>query len=122
MSFRDLCKEDELIRKSEEQRSAGRWVWCPNNWQCVPKFPSACMRSELRRVSISSIAQMWEAGCDATPEPPSGWQQGNLPHPIAGLTYDPSLPEHERYWTGTFDTPSDSEWWTPLPPPPEETK
>jgi len=107
---------------------SGRWVWVPEGWSVMPDVPTREMCDAMEACAIQSytgtityfVPSVYAAAIEAAPEPPSGWQQGNLPHPIVGLTYDPSLPEHERYWTGTFDTPSDSEWWTSVPPPPEE--
>ena len=107
---------------------SGRWVWCPPGWRVVPEVPTADMRSELRRVSLSHVEEMWRAGCDAAPEPPSGWQYGLLP--VSGLclvAYDlrgigqgwNMVTARDRVVGDEGEVEDGEVWWIPLPPPPE---
>lgn len=99
-------------RRPEGAMSAGRWVWVPEGWKVVPPYEDYPMCPTSRDVMEEVLA--------SAPEPPSGWQRGDLPNHGQWLGYDPTLDEKYRYFAGTFYAVRENEWWTTLPPPPEE--
>jgi len=115
-------KEVRLIDIGGQAMTEGRWVWCPPGWRVVPEEPTD---DQLRAMTGPALTTVYRTGVAAAPTPPSGWIRGprgawngrdNDPH----LLWSPPDRGRPAGQMTVHCGAHASEFWSPIPPPPED--